>query len=203
MDRWWSIGRIAGIPVRLHWSVLLGVVFFSGFHFAPGAWLGLIVVILVHELGHAAFVRGFGQHVVGIDVHGLGGETRWAGAVTPIRRALIAWGGVFAQLALFVVALPVSWALAGWLGSFGAEFFYAITMSSLFIAALNLIPFGRFDGAEAWKLPGLLVARWRNRGAPPPVDISPQFVAPKDDELARLFSRIADDARDARKPRHG
>jgi len=118
-----------------------------------------------------------------VDVHGLGGECRWSGNASPLQRAAIAWGGVWGQLAMFVVALVVSWLVAGAMGSFGADLFYALTFGSLFLAALNLLPFPPLDGAEAWKLPRLLAERWRRRRAiadqrapMPRARIEPRFV---------------------------
>jgi len=202
VQTWWSLGRIRAIPVRIHWSALLGLVVFGGFRFAPGAWLGFLLVILVHELGHAAVVRAVHQRVIGIDIHGLGGETRWAGNPTDLERALIACGGVAAQLLMFAVALPLSLALGGSLGWFGADLFYALTWNSLMVAALNLLPFRPFDGAQAWKLPGLLAARpRRNKPAPSTQPASvPRTPDTRDAELANLFAQIASQAREARAP---
>lgn len=170
MKSWWSLGRLRGVPVRLHWSALLGAVFFSGLRFAPGAWLGFVVVILVHELGHAFVVKATRQRVHGVDIHGFGGECHWSGDATPIQRALIAWGGVAAQLVLFAVAMVVKVAVAPavgptLLGIFLADFLYALTWSSLLLAALNLMPIPPLDGAQAWKLPGLLRDAWRRKSA--------------------------------------
>lgn len=93
-----------------------------------------------------------------------------------IRRSLIAWGGVAAPAALFLVALPLSWLVGARLGLFGLDLFHALTVSSAFIAALNLLPLRPFDGAEAWKLPGLLRERRalraaRDAGRPPQIRI--------------------------------
>ena len=226
VKNWWSLGRIGGVPVRLHWSALIGALFFSGFRLAPGAWLGFVVVILVHELGHAAVVRFAGQRATGIDVHGFGGECHWSGQATPLQRAAIAWGGVWAQLALLVIAIPVSIVAGHALGSFGSDLFYALTFANLMLAAINLLPIGRLDGREAWKLP-LLVVHWfqqrerrrarssakapytARRASPEPA--SPPASAPAakptgapragQNDLAQLFAQIASDAKDARKPR--
>ena len=149
--------------MRVHWTIVPGVLFFSGLHFAPGAWLGFFAVILVHELGHAAVGRLTRHHIVGIDIHGFGGGCQMVGDPRPIEHALVAWGGVVAQVALFLVALPISWVLGGVLGRFGADLFYALTWDSLILAGLNLVPIAPFDGAEAWKLPALLARDKRNR----------------------------------------
>lgn len=158
----WTIGRLRGAPIALHWSLPLGALFFGRFGWVPGFWLAFALVILVHELGHALVVRLTGNTVVHVLVHGLGGECSWDGDPTRLQRALIAWGGVWAQLALALVGF-------GWLllapptTVLAAELAHGLTWSNLYLAAFNLIPIAPFDGAEAWKLPGLLRERWRRR----------------------------------------
>jgi stage IV sporulation protein FB len=204
---WWSVGKVRGVPIRIHWSALLGALFFSGFRFAPGYWLGFVLVILVHELGHAAVVKITRQRVHGVTIHGMGGECQWSGNATPIQRSCIAWGGVWGQLALFVLVLPFSGLLAMSLGRMGAELAYALTYSSLILAAINLIPFGPLDGVEAWKLPGLLAQRFKRRRAarasqPARTEArraparGAEEVSP---EVRSLMERIAKEARDARR----
>lgn len=226
MNTWWSLGRLGGVPIRLHWSALLGAVFFSGLRFAPGAWLGFVLVILVHELGHALVVKASRQHVLRVDIHGFGGECHWVGDATPLQRAAIAWGGVLGQLALGVVALVASFLVGGALGGFGRDLFHALTWTSLWIAALNLIPMAPFDGAEAWKIVPLLQRRFRHRkarrGAAFTADA--RVVAPRreparrpgpaarpaarvqDDAskeaLRQMLLGVARDAKEARKPRN-
>ncbi len=155
-----NLGRLGGAPVRVHWSAPVGAVFFGQFQFVPGFWLAFVGLILAHEVGHALMVIRSGARVRGIDVMGLGGECRFDGNVTPIQRALIAWGGVLAQLVVMVVA----WALLLVFGSpeslFLADVAQACTFYNLTLMALNLLPFGPLDGREAWKLLPLLRARW-------------------------------------------
>lgn len=151
---------IQGIPIRAHWSVPLVCVMFGGLRFAPGLWLGILLVILLHELGHAFFVKRFGLVNLGIDLTGFGGLCRWTGQPTKIQRAAVAWGGVLAQLILFaitgVIVLITGRPAAGFL----ADLVYAFLLPNLFIAAFNLIPFRPFDGGEAWPLFRLL---WQRR----------------------------------------
>jgi len=85
-----TIARIWGAPIRLHWSVVVGLVLVGGLQ--PGAWLGFLAVILAHEVGHAVLVRHFGQRVVGLSLHALGGECHWIGQPNRLQRALIALG---------------------------------------------------------------------------------------------------------------
>ncbi|MEZ4338336.1 MAG: hypothetical protein R3B82_17075 [Sandaracinaceae bacterium] len=146
--------RIKGVPVRAHWTVPLVAVLFSGFRFAPGLWLGILAIILLHELGHAAIVRRFGLINLGIDLTGFGGLCRWTGEPTPIERAWVAWGGVLAQLLLFVVTVVAVLILGEPTQAWLSDLVNAFTRANLFILAFNLIPIPPLDGAEAWPLIG-------------------------------------------------
>lgn len=81
-----TVGYVWNAPVRVHWSVLIGLVLFGGFR--PGAWIGFLVVILAHELGHAVLVRRSGLRVVAVSLHAFGGECQWLGQPTslPVER---------------------------------------------------------------------------------------------------------------------
>jgi hypothetical protein len=98
-----KLGRWRGAPVRVHWSAPVGALLLGQLRFVPGFWLAFVGLILVHELGHALMVMLAGARVRAVNVTGLGGECRYDGEVTELRRALIAWGGVLAQLAVLVV----------------------------------------------------------------------------------------------------
>jgi len=145
-----TFGRIGGAPMRVHWSAPVGAFVFTGFAIAPGAWLGFGLLVLAHELGHAAMVRAFHCRVVSVDVHGLGGECRWEGSTTERRRAGIAWGGVLAQLVVLLTT-PL-WASRLPLTPFGAQLVEVFTAVNVLMMLLNLLPVRPFDGAEAWQL---------------------------------------------------
>jgi len=144
------LGHFGRAPVRIHWSMPLGAFVLSGLQFAPGAWLGFLILVLVHELGHALLARAVGGHVVSVDVHAVGGHCAWSGDVTARQYALVAWGGVLAQLAVLLTAPLWSSFLPVW-GFFG-QLTTALTTTNMLLIALNLIPAPPFDGAEAWKL---------------------------------------------------
>jgi stage IV sporulation protein FB len=151
-----TIGRFGGAAVRLHWSTVVGMLVLTRFRIAPGDWLGFLVVVLVHELGHALLARRLGMEVVAIDVHGLGGQCAYAGSPTRREQATIAWGGVLAQAALLAPVL-VLLAVLGWPeGGALADLVDALTWTNGCVIGLNLLPIPPLDGAEAWKLfPGL------------------------------------------------
>jgi Zn-dependent protease len=149
------LGRVRGVPVRLHWSAPLGALFFGGLSISGGlAWLALV---LIHEAGHAVLAYWFGRGVIGLSVHAFGGECEWVPGTKRWSQEIIAWGGVLAQAALFalVMAASVVVPLEHWLG---APAFGVLTAYNLFILAFNLLPVGNLDGRRAWRLLGAL--RW-------------------------------------------
>ncbi|HEX2569654.1 MAG TPA: hypothetical protein VH877_08855 [Polyangia bacterium] len=162
-----EIGRLHGIPVRLHWSLPLGMLLFSRGRFEPGLWLGIFFIVLLHELGHALVVRYHRLQALAIEIHTLGGLCHWQGQASPLARAAIAWGGVWAQLVLLGATLLFVTFVGSPRSAFGQDLAYAFIASNAFIAALNLIPVAPFDGAEAWPLFKLLYHRWRDRRAQP------------------------------------
>lgn len=156
-----TIARWHGVPLRFHWTVPLGAFLLGGMRFDPQFWLGFLVLVLVHEAGHALVVRACHRRVLAIDVHGAGGLCRWAGGASPMQRAAIAWGGVWAQMALAAGVLVFT-AVHGLPDSrLGATFDEVFVDRNLWVIALNLLPFAPLDGAQAWALPGLLFQRMR------------------------------------------
>ncbi len=159
------IGRYRGAPIRVHWTLPLGAFVFGRFAFVPGFWLAFALLILLHELGHAMVVVLCKQHVLAIDVQGFGGLCTWDGAVTPMQRVAIAWGGVLAQTAVLVVSYVVLRLLGPPTTSFGADLASAFIFTNMWLIALNLLPVPPLDGVEAWRIVPLLRARYAKRGA--------------------------------------
>lgn len=154
---------VRGVPVRAHWTVPIGVLLFSGGRFAPGLWLGILALIVLHELGHAFLVHRVGLVNLGIDITGFGGRCRWAGSPTKIQRSVIAWGGVLAQLVVLAVTGLVVLLVGRPTQPFAADLVHAFLRTNLFLMVINLIPFRPLDGAEAWPLFGHLRAEWKRR----------------------------------------
>ncbi len=202
---YWQIARFRGIPLRVHWSLVLGALLFSGFRIEPAFWLGFVLVVLVHEAGHAALVRMYRQHVLSIDITGFGGLTRWSGATTAMQRSVIAWGGVLAQGVLLVATLAVL-ALAGPPRTVAtAELASVLTTTNLWIMGLNLLPIPPLDGALAWRLLPALVERLRRRGpprrpgAPRGAPRPPASEGAEARRLADLLRQVGNDAGSARR----
>lgn len=196
-----TLFRLGGVPVRAHWSLPLGVLVFSGGRLAPGLWLGFVLLIALHELGHAFVVKRAGLTNLGIDLTGFGGQCRWAGAPTPIERALVAWGGVLAQAVVLMVTGTLVLALGSPTTPWLADLSYAFLWINLCLIAINLIPFPPLDGAEAWPLFGHLrrrrAARARHRREAPPAP-----PPPRRPEVARpVAARRADRSASAEPPK--
>jgi len=182
-----TLGRWRGAPVRAHWTLPIGAMLFGQGRFVPGFWLGFFMLVLVHEVGHALLVRRYGQRVVSIDVHGLGGACRWSGDPTAIDRARIAWGGVLAQAALLVGSHLALAFFGAPETAFAAQLATAFTTTNLWLIGINLIPVPPLDGAEAWKLPGLLARhRATGQGGPSLTGSAPGAGFEREREMATL-----------------
>jgi Zn-dependent protease len=149
---WLHVGTFHGAPVRMHWTLPIGAFVLTGMGWAPGGWLGFVLVVLAHELGHALLVRFYKLRVVGIDVHGMGGECQWSGAASERQRAVIAWGGVLAQLVLLFTTPLWGSRLPQPPHPFFEQLISAFTATNTMIMLVNLIPVAPLDGAMAWRV---------------------------------------------------
>jgi stage IV sporulation protein FB len=208
-----TLGKLRGIPIRIHWTMPVGAAVFGGLRFAPAFWLGFFLLVLVHELGHAFYVRRYGHRVLSIEVTGFGGLCRWSGAATPYERAAIAWGGVVAQGLLLLVALAIVVALGPPRAIWSAELAHVFVRTNLWLIGLNLLPIRPLDGAEAWPLARHVFEQLRARGGPgrrptpprveprePPAARPPGPADPELRKLAEKFRSIGDQAGRARRP---
>ena len=164
MNRGWlTIGRYGEAPIRLHWTLPLGALVMSRFQFVPGYWLAFVLLILLHECGHALLVLRYRLGLTDIAVHGLGGWCRHAYSGTPFQASAVAWGGVLAQLAILIVAYAVLLFGPPLSSPFVGHMMYAFTDANLWLIGLNLIPIEPLDGAKAWQIVPMLLARFRKR----------------------------------------
>ena len=151
-----TLGRYRGTPIKLHWTIVLGLLWVSGFTLLPGAWAAYLLVILLHEMGHAFLARRYGLAVKEIMIHGLGGHCAYVGYPTLYQQSVIASGGILAQ----AILLAIFWPLALLLPAGGLQqtaFLSVMTLTNLYLALFNLIPIPPLDGHLIAKLPGL----WR------------------------------------------
>jgi stage IV sporulation protein FB len=186
---WWTLGSFKGAPIRLHFSIVLGALFWSHFALKPLMWLGFVALILIHEFGHALIVLKYRLGLSEIAVHGAGGYCSHERSGSRFEESVIAWGGVLAQLllwacvegALLVFGRPTSLPVA--------ELVYVLTQANLWLVLINLIPIGPLDGAKAWPLVGMLFSRWRKGADPVHTDRASRSVQDELRALERLDTR--------------
>jgi len=168
-DGYVEVCRIRGVPIRLHWSFPLGAVLpatFIGFHLLQAIYLaiGYVLLIGIHEAGHAIAARLCRLDVLRVDITGFGGMCWTEAPHSPGRAFWVFSGGLVAQ-ALLLVATS---ALVSLLGNPRTLFLNCLvlmfTVVNFIILVPNAIPFGNddhpTDGYILWKLIGEM---WRRR----------------------------------------
>jgi hypothetical protein len=161
------LGQLRGVALQVHWSAVLPVLAWSGLLRDPMAVIGMVVVLLVHVGGHALFslpARGAGLRSLTLDGTGGWAEARGERSATARRR--LAWGGSLAQAALLIAAVCARPWVALLPPASGAHaLLHALLVGNLLMLLLNVLPMGRFDGAEGWPAT-LSLGSWRPRSAP-------------------------------------
>lgn len=147
--------RLFGIPVSIHPSVLVIVVFLgwaSGFQRLQTmtVWAAVVFVsLLVHELGHALTARSMGSEVA-IELNGFGGLTRWTaptGGMTPGRTALVSAAGSASGF-LFAGAAWVAGELWGPFGGLAGLATRVLFYVNVVWGLLNWLPVRPLDGGH-------------------------------------------------------
>lgn len=174
-----SIGRIAGFPVKVHWSVLVILWLFSwslastlplttpGYSTAV-CWatgivgaLVLLASLLAHELSHAVTARRVGIKVQDVTLWLFGGTTRLGSeAQTPRMEFRVAISGPATSLALAAVFGGVAWAMHAWHGPrIVAGVAVWLAAINLLLGVFNLLPGAPLDGGRV-----LRAFLWRRHG---------------------------------------
>lgn len=154
---WWSlqIGKIAGIPLRFHWSLPLPLILFAGsqslIHGWPQGVLPLItiptafLIVTLHELGHCAAAKLFHIPVESITLTGIGGIAKIIPKPnqSPQESLVVSVSGPLINILLFLFALPL----------FGLPSIEALK-------GFTENPFARWEGiyAQAFVINGVLLA---------------------------------------------
>jgi Zn-dependent protease len=171
-----ELGRIAGIPIYLDMMFVLVVLVFSYPYFLGGdvqrmsagliVVVGILLSILLHELGHAFAGRLFNASVSHIELTGLGGLAHFERSLPR---------SVFARTIIYLAGPAANLLL--WLGlgalvrsAFGINPMLAFAIAQLaginfFLMVFNLLPAYPLDGGhtlDAW-LSRLLGSGWSAR----------------------------------------
>lgn len=151
--------HIGGVPLFVHWSVLilLPVFWLIEKHFL-GVVVGVsayLVVLIVHEAGHAIMARLLGLRVAAVAIWPLHGKCWVQLPASKMQYIALAWAGVIGQAVLALAAFAIAAlcsslgiSIPGWI----QPAFFVFEVLNPFIAICNLAPFGNLDGRAAWGL---------------------------------------------------
>jgi Zn-dependent protease len=172
-----ELGRIAGIPIILDMFFVLVLILFATPFFTSGNMqamsigvvviAGLLVSILLHELGHAFAGRAFKVGVTQIELTGLGGVAQFDRSLpkSTLIRTIIYLAGPFANLLLWI---GLDWVSVSPLAAGSPAFGFAMQLLSganFALLVFNLLPAFPLDGGrtlEAWITP-LAGSIWATR----------------------------------------
>lgn len=164
MKRSLTLGRIAGVPIRVHWtfSLLLLLVLLS-----PGGTKGSIITtdllwlvvlftsVTLHELSHSIVARRFGLKVRDIVLLPIGGVSEIEGMeIAPSVETWVALAGPLASVLIGLVLLGTALAAGSgvWPPSlYGGSWLTRIGWLNLLLAAFNLLPALPMDGGRVFR----------------------------------------------------
>jgi Zn-dependent protease len=140
--------------LSLKWLLFAGKFALTGFSFLASIWfyalyfgwkfaIVFVLLIAVHELGHAIFVRAYGLAMPGIYfVPGFGAFTTWRGGTQSVyQEAVIAFGGPLLGTIGGVVCLLYGLAT-------NEPFWTAAAYTAFFLNLINMVPLAFFDGGR-------------------------------------------------------
>jgi Zn-dependent protease/CBS domain-containing protein len=170
----WRVGRLAGIPLYIHWTFLLLLIWFGGQSLmADGSISAALVVIgmivacfaciVLHELGHALAARRFGVSTKDITLLPIGGVARLERIPEePGQELIIALAGPAVNVAIAavtVVLLVILGSWQSWHTPFGprGSFLMSLLFFNVFVVLFNMLPAFPMDGGRV--LRALLATR--------------------------------------------
>lgn len=172
-----ELGRIAGIPIYLDMFFVLVLMLFTYPYFTRGDTqlfsVGLIIVaglllsILLHELGHAFAGRLFNVRTQEIELTGLGGVARFATSLprSAFARSLIYLAGPAVNLALWFACDALAGQAAGLGKPFVVHALAVLSVANWWLLVFNLLPAYPLDGGhtlDAW-LGAVVGPTWSTR----------------------------------------
>jgi len=172
-----EIGRIAGIPIYLDMMFVLVLLIFSYPYFTAGSTqlmsvgfiivVGLLLSILLHELGHAFTGRLFQAHVSHIELTGLGGIAHFERSLprSAFQRSIIYLAGPAVNLLLWLGLDVLAGQAAGLGNPMLALPLAVLSYSNFLLMCFNLLPAYPLDGGhtlDAW-LGAALGGQWATR----------------------------------------
>jgi Zn-dependent protease/CBS domain-containing protein len=160
----WKLGRIAGIPVYVHWtfSILIAWVVVNSWlksgdvgsvAVAVGFMIAVFTCIVFHELGHALTARRFGVRTSDITLLPIGGVARLERIPErPWQELLIALAGPAVNVVIVAILglLGVRFSQISTINPEvkASEFLPILMMFNTFMAAFNMLPAFPMDGGR-------------------------------------------------------
>lgn len=161
----WTIGRIAGIKVRMHWTFLLLLAWVGvSFAVAGQGWeagaraivfvLAIFGCVVLHECGHALVARHYGVPTQDITLLPIGGVARMQRIPSEPEKEL--WIAVAGPAVNVVIAAILAFGLliSGGLGavtsepSLTASFFTNLMAVNIALVVFNVLPAFPMDGGR-------------------------------------------------------
>lgn len=144
-------------PINLHFSIVLAVLYFmtvKGMVFGLVASIAYLGLIILHEMGHAFFVKKYNHELEEIRIYPIHGVCFYHVDEGWLTETLIFAGGLLVQLVVFIVWMII-------MSSINALNLYALEnllspISYIFIKInlitmiINLLPIQGLDGYELW-----------------------------------------------------
>lgn len=156
--------RVAGVPVRLHFTFILLVIFLGVSIFGSASsgsgsvvfMLGGLLSVLLHEFGHAVVAAGFGVRTTEIVMFPIGGLSRMERPLRPSAEICAALagplvnlalaGGIFAYMVSAREAPPIH--LADFADPNGKSVAALLLYGNILLAVFNLLPAFPMDGGR-------------------------------------------------------
>jgi Zn-dependent protease/CBS domain-containing protein len=160
----WKIGRVAGIPIYIHWTflILLGWILFSGLNAGKtpaeamlevGFVLSLFGCVVLHELGHALMARRFGVTTSDITLLPIGGVARLQRIPErPSEELLVAIAGPLVNVAiagiLYLLGVRLGVVITDERVLLKGGFPARLMLVNVFLVLFNLLPAFPMDGGR-------------------------------------------------------
>lgn len=166
----WSLGRLRGVEIRLHFSLLFSVLI-AYYLFKPVdirgtvealLWVGgFLLFIFLHELGHAFAAQVVGVEVKSVFIWLLGGLTNlvykpdkpahnlFIAASGPLVNMVLAFLCVVFYIFLSIFSLPYStnFDFFLWAQTF-TDLFFSLAVVNVILVVFNLLPIYPLDGGN-------------------------------------------------------
>ncbi|HEY7160126.1 MAG TPA: hypothetical protein VH815_02660 [Acidobacteriota bacterium] len=161
------IGGPFGVPIYLHWSILLGGLL-------PTPWVGFgalellyftigyFILIAVHEFGHVFAANKVGLKVLAVEMSIAGGLCRYEFPSSIGSALFVTSAGLLAQLLLLIVSMIYSSILSGETGTISSCLLLIFTFINVCMFVVNILPIKVLsglstDGLLLWKLSTIYV----------------------------------------------